>query len=221
MVARTDGDAEAVQNGRCVMGMDAVDGEGNDAGFFSRVGTADDVDMRDFLHPFQAVAGQFFFMGFDVVHAQVLQIVDGSVQSNGTFDVLGTGFEFEGQFVKGRRLFLDIFDHVAAEEERFHAFQDGFLAVKDARAGRTAHLVAREGEEVAVHILDVGLHVRCRLSTVDDGDGSDGMGFGDDFLDRALHAEDVADSGKGDDFRLVVYFSQVSSVKWPSSSRYI
>ena len=35
------------------------------------------------------------------------------------------------------------------------------------------------------------------------------MGLGDDFLDRAFHAEDVADGGKGDDFRLVVDLGQV------------
>ena len=67
----------------------------------------------------------------------------------------------------------------------------------------------REDEEVAVEVLDVGLHVRNGLSAVDDGNGTDGMSFGDDVLDRTLHAEDVADGSEGNDLGLVVDLSQI------------
>ena len=87
VVARTDGNAEAVEDGRCVMRMDAVDGEGNDAGLFRRIGAADDVDVRNLFHPFQTAFGQGFFVSFDLVHAEVFQVVDGCVEGDGAFDV--------------------------------------------------------------------------------------------------------------------------------------
>ena len=69
--------------------------------------------------------------------------------------------------------------------------------------------MAGKGVEITIQILYVCLHMRRGLGTVDDGDGTDSMGFGDDFLNGTLHAKDVADSSKGDDFRFVINLSQI------------
>ena len=52
-MAGTDSDAVAVKNCRRIVGMDAVYHEGDDAGLFFRVRTADNADVRNLLHPLQ------------------------------------------------------------------------------------------------------------------------------------------------------------------------
>ena len=48
-MAGTDGDTKAVENGSRIMGMYAIDGEGNDARLFCRIRAADNMDMGDFF----------------------------------------------------------------------------------------------------------------------------------------------------------------------------
>lgn len=79
------------------MRMDAVDGEGNDAGLFRRILAADDVDVRIF--PSLQAAFVKTSSWASTLSMPIFQVVDSGVESYGAFDVLGTGFKFEGQFV--------------------------------------------------------------------------------------------------------------------------
>ena len=67
-------------------------------------------------------------------------------------------------------------DHVAAAEERRHRVEDLHPAPQHADAGRAAHLVAGERDEVGAPRLHVGDVVRDVLAGVDDGEGAGVVG---------------------------------------------
>ena len=63
--------------------------------------------------------------------------------------------------------------------------------------------MAREGEEVAVDVANVNLHVRDALRAIDDSDSADAVRLLDDLLDVVLEAQDVRDLRHGDNLRLL------------------
>src|SRR5216683_7190800 len=61
---------------------------------------------------------------------------------------------------------MDFSDHFSPTLIRLHLLQKLSLPVEDTYPRGSAHLVAREGEEVTVQVLDVDRHVRDRLGAV-------------------------------------------------------
>ena len=94
-------------------------------------------------------------MGVDVLHAERAEVVHGGAQADGFGDGRRARLELPGQLVRGEALEGDGADHVAAAQEGGHGFEQLALAVEDADAGRAAHLVAGEGQEVHVERLHV------------------------------------------------------------------
>ena len=75
-----------------------------------------------------------------------------------------------GSSARGEAVEADVGDHVAAAEERRHRVEQCLAAPQHADAGRPAHLVAAEREEVGAPRLHVGDVVRHVLAAVDDGE---------------------------------------------------
>ena len=115
------------------------------------------------------------------------------------------------QFIEAGGLFLDIFDHIPAQQEGFHFFQQG-LSRTPPGAGGTQHLVAGKNVEVAVQILDIRLHVGGGLGSIHNGDGPHLVGPFHHFLHRPHHAQHVAHRCKGNDFGPFVDLGRSSSV---------
>ena len=72
VVSAADGNAVAVQDGGRIVGMDPVDGKGDDPGLFFGIRAPQDMDMGHLQHPFQAPVGQFPFVFLHLVHADVV-----------------------------------------------------------------------------------------------------------------------------------------------------
>ena len=82
---------------------------------------------------------------------------------------------------------------------RRHRLEDGLLRVDDADAGGTVDLVPGEDEEVGIECLDVDVHVRDRLRTIDERAGSDPVRHGDHLGDRRDRPERIGDVGHRDE----------------------
>ena len=123
MMARADGNSVAVKNGGRIVRMNSVNRKGDNPRFFVCIGRADDMNIRQFFHTFETTLSQFILMFFYLVPSVVVQIFNSRMQGNGTFHIFRTGFKLEGQDIERRRLFLYIFNHVAAQKERFHIIQ--------------------------------------------------------------------------------------------------
>ncbi|CAG5137533.1 Uncharacterised protein [Streptococcus pneumoniae] len=63
-------------------------------------------------------------------------------------------------------MLVDKINHLAAKFYWRHLLKILFFAVKDTDTSRTSHLVTRKGEKVQIQVLDINLHMRCRLSTI-------------------------------------------------------
>ena len=87
--------------------------------------------------------------------------------------------------------------------EGIHLAEKIVFAIEDADPGRAAHLVATEGEEIAVEILNVGFHVRDGLRAVEDEQGAIFMGDFREFLRGNDESQDVRDMGNRNDFRVL------------------
>ena len=70
-------------------------------------------------------------------------------------DIRRAGLESVGSWFPGAFLELDVEDHFASALVGWHAVQDFLTSVEDAYAGRPAHFVAGENEEIAADFLHV------------------------------------------------------------------
>ena len=92
-------------------------------------------------------------------------------------------------------------DHLAAALVGGQRVEALALAVEHADAGRPVNLVAGEGVEVGVQVLDIDRHVRRRLGAVDQHRNPARVRACDDLLDGHDGAERVGDVGHGDQAR--------------------
>ena len=106
-------------------------------------------------------------IGSYVVHPEAIHILDGCAQADGARHMGRAGFKFVGQIVVDRLLEGHGTDHVAAALVRRHGFQQSGLAIENADAGRTVHLVTGENVEVAIQSLYVDVDMRHGLGSID------------------------------------------------------
>ena len=146
-----DGNAFAVEDSRNIMRMHVLHIEGDDAGLVVTAAvTAIQLDIRKYAELRKCVVHQFPFNGFDRIKANVFKIVNRRRKPCCTANILRAGLKLGGKFSKGGILLFNVFDHVAAQEERGHLIEDFILAVKDTDAHGRKHLVTGEGKEIAV-----------------------------------------------------------------------
>ena len=195
MVAGADRDLVAVEDGRQVVGMDALDREGDDTRPLSRR-RPEERDVLDLAEGLQGVLGEVPLVGADSVQADPLQVVEGGAEANDLGDRHRARLELDGHVGIGGALLADGPDHVAAGEEGIHLLQNLAPAVKDSSAGRAQHLVRAEGVEVAAGRLHVDAGVRRALGAVDKDGGAGRLGRGRHLgyrVDGAHRIRDLAE----------------------------
>ena len=195
VVAGAHGDAQAVEQGAHVHGVDVADEEADDG--VLAVGGSEDAHAGYGAETVHGIAGEAVLVGADVVHAQPLDVVDGCGQTVGGDIVGGACLKLEGRALEGGMLKADVLYHLATALIGRQAVEPLFLAVEHADAGGTVHLVAAEGEEVAVYLLHIDGDVGCALGAVDHHGHVVGVGDAYHLLygvDGAQHIADMADA---------------------------
>src|SRR5258707_11380555 len=91
MMARTDGDAFAVEDRAQVVGMDAFEDEGQNTGFL--LGRADEAQAGYFRDGSSRVFQKLVFVSHDCVPAQAAEIIERSSKADGARNVGRTGLE--------------------------------------------------------------------------------------------------------------------------------
>ena len=120
----------------------------------------------------------------------MFEVVDGRPEADGLGDRLGAGLELPRDVVGREAVEAHVADHLAAAEERRHLLEQRLAGPERADAGRAAHLVGGERDEVGVPGLHVGGDVRDVLARVDQHErvvGVRGVGERADLVDRAEH----------------------------------
>ena len=138
----------------------------------------------------QGVLGEFDLVGSDVVHAEVVEIVDRCTETDCFRDHRGAGFELPRNLRGGEAFLGDVEDHLATAEEGRHRLEKFGPGPQDTDAHRAEHLVAGEDEEVGTHCLHVGGHVGHILAAVDGEQRTGtvgGLGEPRDVVERAEH----------------------------------
>ena len=158
VVARPDRDPLVVEDRPHVVGVDAVEDEGEDARLLPR--GADDPQARDLPEDPRPVEQQVVLVGRDRVEADSLHPVDRRAERDAAGDVRGARLELVGQLVPGGLLEGDGRDHVAPALPGRHGLEEGGSSVQSTHARRPVHLVPREGVEVAADRPHVHREVR-------------------------------------------------------------
>ncbi len=200
VVPGADGDRLAVEERGHVMGMDARQVEGHDAGPVVDRGRAIDLDVRHvLLKRLERVSGQCPLVGANMVHADRGQVIERGAEADGGGDVRRAGLEFPGHVVEGRAAKVDLADHLAAAHERRHLLEQLAPRPERARTGRAEHLVAGEDIEVAAKVNDIDGGMRHRLRAVDEHERAGGLRLGDHLLDGVDGADAVRDVRERDE----------------------
>ena len=89
------------------------------------------------------------------VAADVVEVIHRRVQPDGAGDVRRAGLESVRRVFPGALLEIHVQNHFAAALIRRHGFEHFLAAIQNADAGRPAHFVAGEREEIAADFLHV------------------------------------------------------------------
>ena len=165
MVASAHGNAKFVKQEPHVVTVDIADKERHHAAL-ARSGT-EQADAVDCAQSLDSGREQFMLVGSDIIQAKSLHIVDGSAKGSNINKVGSACLELEGQVGKGGALKRYMAYHLSPTLIRRHLLQPIPLAIEDANASGTIHLVAREGIEIAVQVAHVHLDVGGGLGAVD------------------------------------------------------
>lgn len=130
-------------------------------------------------------------MGLDFADADGVDVVEGGGEGDGSLDVWGAGFVFEGWVVVGGGLEGDFFDHFTAAAPWGEGVEEVEFAPEDADAGGGVGFVAGEYDEVCSEGLDVDGHVGDGLGGIDEDGGAVFFGGGGHFNDGVDGAEGV------------------------------
>src|SRR3990172_9176171 len=193
VVAGAHGHAVAVQDGADVMRVQVGVVHGDDTAAVVSVRRPVDDQPLKLAQAAQGVLRDLGFVGAYVLHPEVVEVVDGGAEGDHVGDVGSARFELPGDVVPGGALLGHPLDHLAAGEERLHPLQQLAAAVEDTDARGAEHLVAGEGEEVAVHRLDVHRHVGHALGAVHQHDRAVAVGLLREPLDGVDRAHGVGD----------------------------
>ena len=165
MVAGTDRDAVAIENGSNVVRVDSIHDERNYAGLLA--GGADQSHSRNRGQRSRRMGEQGVLVPLGGRKVDGVQVIDGSAEADNAGDVGGPCFEFIREVVVRRFLKGDGADHVAAALPRRHFSEQRGLAIEYADAGWTEDLVAGEYVEIAIEFANVHGQMRNRLGAVD------------------------------------------------------
>ena len=190
MMARSDGNSQAVEQRSHVEMMDVADEERHHGVFV--VSLSEETHALYLPHPFHRILRKVSLMALYLIHSYALQIVDGSGKTMCRHIVRSASLKFERQFLKHRLLEAHALYHLSATLIRRHAVEPVLLAVEHSHTSRTIHLVSAERHEVAVQILNVHLEVRNALRTVKHKWHTMFVGYAYHLLHRVYRSQHVA-----------------------------
>ena len=101
------------------------------------------------------VSAEFLVVLRDIVPPDLLQVIHRGVQSHGTRDVRGAGFESVWGLLPGAPLKLHVQDHFPAALIRRHGFEHFRAPIQNPDACWPAHLMPRQDQEIAPNFLHV------------------------------------------------------------------
>ena len=102
-----------------------------------------------------------------------LEVIDRRGQTDRAGDVRRAGFESVRRFLERAFLERNADDHFAAAMPRRHCIENFRAAIERADAGRSAHFVSGEGEEIATEFLHIERHMSGALRGIDQRDRAD------------------------------------------------
>ena len=202
VVAHAHGHALRVEVLADVVGVDALDLERH--GPDPVLGLAEDADPRDLPDPVHQQATEFALMLEHLVKAHLLEVADGRREGRNLGHGLGAGLEALrgghelGGVHRHRR------DHRPAGEHGRQRIEQLRPAPEHAESGGPERLVRGERREVDVEVDEVHGHVRHGLAGVEDDEGADLPGPGDEGVDGVDRPEHVRDVGEGEHLRRLV-----------------
>src|SRR5690606_11317365 len=154
VVARSNRHAFRVQDGGEIVRMYVGEGERNDTGALLQR-RSEYPQPRDLAQALEGVGKEGALVLLNPSHAHRVQELDRGAQPDRSGDVGCSGLESKRKGSVGRSLQLHLVDHVAASEKRRNLLEQLAATPEAADPGRPAHLVAREGEEVAAQLPNV------------------------------------------------------------------
>ena len=189
-------DALPVDHHRHVMGMNALQFEGDDRALARRI--AEDAQRVDGAQPLMRIGLEVGLMRGDALAADRFHVVERGTQPDRLDDRRRAGLEAVRRVVVGDAVLGHLLDHLAAALKGRMPFEHVLLAVEHADARRAVDLVAGEDEEVAVEVLHVDRHVHGALAAVDQHRNATRMRDAHDLLDRRDRAQRIRHLGDGD-----------------------
>ena len=147
------------------------------------------------------------------VHADAREVVDRGAESDHLDDRRRARFELPRDLLRHPAVEADVEDHLAAAEERRHLLEQLFARPQRADAGRAAHLVTGEAEEVAAELGDVGGHVRHELRGVDQAQRAGVVRGIGQLADRRERSEHVRHRGERQQLRPVEQLIEVRQIE--------
>ena len=162
-----------------------------------------DVHVGDGHQLFHTVACQFLLVLLDRVETDGVDIIDGLGQSVGGYIVGRTSLKLKRQALESGFLPRHLVDHLTPTLIWRQLLQPLLLAIEHANACRSIHLMAAEGEEVAVHRLHIHLEVRRTLGSVHQHGDAMPMGNADDLLNGIDGSQHITHMRHADDLGTV------------------
>src|SRR5262245_23344312 len=153
MSSGPDGHAIAIEDGAHVMRMRAVHVESDDATLV--LGMAKNSEPIQLAETTHRIIAEHILVGFDTLATHTLDVVYGGVEPDRLHDSRRAGLEPVGRDGVGHLILGHIADHLAAALVGSHGLEVLLLAIEHADAGRTVELMAGEGIEIDVEVLDV------------------------------------------------------------------
>ena len=189
MVSGADGDPFLIEYGPHVMRVHAFHHERDDACLLFRRANQAHAGQGGKLP--SRVLEQFMLVGCNPVEAELIHIINGGSQADARGDVGCSRFKLVRNHVEKRLGKRHGADHVAAPLVRGHTFERLCLAVKGTHARGAEELVAGEGVEVTIDLLNVDFDVRSGLRTINEHRDIPPMRRPNDFLHRVNRTQDI------------------------------
>src|SRR5579862_4098154 len=132
---------------------------------------------------FVSIGAQLLVMRGYLLATEIVQVIHGGVQSYGARNVRGAGFEPVRRMFPGALLETHVEDHFAATLKRWHRFKDFLPSVQNSNAGRPAHFVPRQRQEITADLLHVEVAMAGALGRIDERRNSKLSSAGAQFND--------------------------------------
>ena len=190
-MSRSDRHAVVIEYCADVVRMEVAEVKRHDAPSLAWIGRAVHDDALQLAEPGQGVVCNLDLVFTHVLHAKLIEIIDGRPERDNVRDVRRSGLKLPRQVVPCCAFEGYLADHFAAAQERLHLLEQLGTAVEHTNARGTEHLVRGEGVEITADGLHVHWQVRRALRTVHEEQCTVSPRLRSDLFNRVDRAERV------------------------------